>query len=77
VPAAGSPTLVPADSARLALLDSRFKLVTDDYTRRGSPKAMIDSFTDLIPEEMAVLYDRAVMWKKQRKPKDNPYRRPT
>jgi nitrogen fixation-related uncharacterized protein len=37
---------------------------------------MIDTFDDLTTDERAVLYDRAVMWKKQREPQDNPYRRP-
>jgi len=56
-------------------LDARFRAVIDDYGHRGSPKFMIDSFPDLTLGEKAALYDRAIMWKKQRLPKDNPYRK--
>jgi hypothetical protein len=71
---AGMSSDSPVAAARLALLDSRFKMVVDDYLERGSPKFMIDTFDDLTIEEKAALYDRAVMWKKQRSPRENPYR---
>ena len=62
-----------ADMARLQMMDARFKMVVDDYRVRGTPKTMIDTFYDLTLEEKAALYDRAVMWKKGRKSKSNPY----
>jgi hypothetical protein len=34
---------------------------------------MIDSFPDLTNTEKADLFERAIMWKKGRKPKKNPY----
>ena len=55
------------------LLDSRFQLVIDDYKKRGTPKFMIDTFLDLTQNEKADLYERAIIWKKNRKPKNNPY----
>jgi hypothetical protein len=72
----GKPVEGPIDRTaadRLALLDARFRMVIDDYKVRGTPRFMIDTFVDLSREEKAVLYDRAVMWKKRRKSKNNPY----
>ena len=68
-------TVTEPDPARLALMDHRFEMVCDDYKVRGTPKLMVDTFNDLSIEGKAALYDRAVMWKKGRLPKDNPYRR--
>ena len=68
-------TSAQPDPARLALMDRRFEMVRDDYTVRGTPKMMIDTFNDLSAPEKAALYDRAVMWKKGRLPKANPYQR--
>jgi len=34
---------------------------------------MIDTFLDLTQNEKADLYERAIIWKKNRKPKNNPY----
>ncbi len=68
-------TATQPDPAQLALMDQRFEMVRDDYKARGTPKLMIDTFNDLSVEKKAALYDRAVMWKKGRLPKDNPYRR--
>ena len=70
-PSDGISTL--ANTARLHLLDARFKMVIDDYKVKGTPKTMIDTFDDLTNQEKAALYDRAVMWKKALKPKSNPY----
>lgn len=70
-PSDGIPTL--ANTARLQLMDARFKMVIDDYKVKGTPKTMIDTFDDLTNDEKAALYDRAVMWKKARKSKNNPY----
>ena len=47
-----------------ALLDERFKMVVEDYQRRGTPQPMIETFPDLSQEEKAELYDRAVLWKR-------------
>ncbi|MBI4218703.1 MAG: hypothetical protein HY682_01070 [Chloroflexi bacterium] len=68
-------TVTEPDPARMALMDHRFEMVCDDYKVRGTPKLMVDTFNDLSIEGKAALYDRAVMWKKGRLPKDNPYRR--
>ena len=61
-------------AARAHLLDGRLQAVLADYQRRGTPKRMIDTFDDLPLEEKAALYDKAVMFKKGRPPKANPYR---
>ncbi len=66
-PTSGGANAAASDAAR-------FKMVIDDYAARGTPKNMIDAFTDLSREEKAELYDRAVIWKKQRPSKNNPYR---
>lgn len=64
----------PSDATkRLSLMDERFKLVIEDYKKRGTPKYMIDTFLDLSRQEKAELYDRAIMWKKGRKSQNNPY----
>jgi len=60
--------------ARVSLLDQRFQMAKEDYLRRGSPKHMIDTFTDLTREEKAELYDRVIQWRKGRPSKSNPYR---
>jgi hypothetical protein len=36
---------------------------------------MIDTFTDLTSEEQADLYEKAILWKKGRPSKANPYRK--
>jgi hypothetical protein len=59
---------------RARLLDERFRIVTADYLRTGSPRTMIDTFTDMTQQGKADLYERAILWKKGRQPKDNPYR---
>ncbi len=59
---------------RARLLDERFKMVVEDYRRRGTPQPMIETFTDLSQKEKAELYDRAVLWKKGRRSPRNPYR---
>jgi hypothetical protein len=73
-PAPSPRTRTQPDPARLALMDSRLKMVMDDYQHRGRPHAMIDSFTDLSKEEKAALFERAVMLKKGHAPRENPYR---
>jgi hypothetical protein len=59
---------------RARLLDERFRMVTADYLRTGSPRTMIDTFTDMTQQDKADLYERAILWKKGRQPKANPYR---
>ncbi len=55
--------------------DKRFEMIIQDYKLRGTPKYIIDSFTDLTIEQKAEYFDRAVIFKKGRLPKDNPYRK--
>lgn len=72
----GKPSVTIPDAhaiSKLELMDARFKKVIDDYKVRGTPKFMIDTFTDMSQKEKAALYDRAVMWKKNRRSKNNPY----
>ena len=66
----------PADGrvARARLFDERLQRVIADYHGRGTPKPMIDTFSDLTLDEKAALYDKAVYLKKGRPPKANPYR---
>ncbi len=67
-------TSLPEDAtSRLALNDQRLKTVMEHYNGSGSPRFMIDTFDDLSKEEKAELYDKAVMLKKGRKSKHNPY----
>ena len=59
---------------RTRLMDERFERIKGEYKVRGTPKPAIDAIPDLTQEERADLYDRAVIWKKSRRPKSNPYR---
>ena len=59
---------------RVRLLDERFERVKVDFSRRGTPKPMIDTFVDLSNEEKANLYDRVVQWKHGHASQNNPYR---
>jgi hypothetical protein len=69
-----SGTTPDADAiSKLALMDARFKMVIDDYKVRGTPRFMIDTFADMSQEEKVALCHRAVMWKKNRRSKRNPY----
>lgn len=58
--------------ARAALMDQRFQMVMHNY--QGNPKFMIDTFADLSCEEKAELFDRAILARKRRPSKRNPYR---
>lgn len=55
------------------LLDERFETVKADYMRRGTPKPMIDTFSDLTTQEKADLYDKVIKWKKGHPSTNNPY----
>ena len=68
----GKPA-TPSLDERL-LLDERFKMVVEDYKKRGTSKFMIDAFYDLDIDKKAELFDRAIQWKHARLPKNNPYR---
>ena len=61
-------------AAKSHLLDERLAAVIQDYSQRGSPQPMIDTFYDLSQAEKADLYDRAIRLKKGRDPKSNPFR---
>ena len=72
---ASQPAISPAVEAKVQeVSDERFRLVIEDYERRGTPKHMIDTLDDLSQEGKAVLYERAIRWKKGKPPKSNPYR---
>ena len=59
---------------RSRLLDGRFQMILQDYKVSGDPQSMIETFPDLTQKERAELYDRAVMSKKKRPSKNNPYK---
>jgi hypothetical protein len=65
---------VEARAARARLLDERLKTVMADYALRGTPRTMLETFSDLSVDEKADLYDRAIKLKKGRLPKANPFR---
>ena len=72
-PASAAVTSSHSELARRSLMDQRFKMILEDYRHRGTPKYMIDTFTDFSPEEKAMLYDKAVLWERGRVSKNNPY----
>lgn len=77
--APGQPTGASALEAlgrieKARLMDERFERVKEDFMRRGTPKPMIDTYSDLTTQEKAELYERVVQWKHGRPSKNNPYR---
>lgn len=60
----------PAEAAKIArasLMDQRYQMVMDNY--QGSPRFMIDTFTDLSQSEKADLYERVIRARKHRRQK--------
>lgn len=60
--------------------DQRFKDCLHEYEQRGTPKFLIDSYTDLSQEQKAELFDKAMKYIRERKnteykSENNPYRK--
>jgi hypothetical protein len=64
-------SLSPND--KLILKEQRLNIAVNDYKKKGTPKFIIDTFTDLSTAEKREMYDIVLLRAKGKKGKNNPY----